>query len=77
MYIVFMYSLYATKYLCHYVYVCETYQWYECTYVAPPMRMGAWSMACVPRQQIEYYYYYYVYVYGMQVYVYMWQLIFP
>ena len=29
------------------------------TYVAPPMRMGAWSMACVLRQQIEYYYYLY------------------
>ena len=27
-------------------------------YVAPPMRMGAWSMACVLRQRIEYYYYY-------------------
>ena len=26
-------------------------------YVAPPMRMGAWSMACVLRQRIEYYYY--------------------
>ena len=25
-------------------------------YVAPPMRMGAWSMARVLRQQIEYYY---------------------
>ena len=23
------------------------------------MRMGAWSMACVLRRQIEYYYYYY------------------
>ena len=27
-------------------------------YVAPPMRMGAWSMARVLRQRIEYYYYY-------------------
>ena len=26
--------------------------------VAPPMRMGAWSMARVLRQRIEYYYYY-------------------
>ena len=25
--------------------------------IAPPMRMGTWSMACVQRQQIEYYYY--------------------
>ena len=28
-------------------------------YVAPPMRVGVWSMACVLQQQIEYYYYYY------------------
>ena len=27
--------------------------------VAPPLRMGAWSMARVLRQRIEYYYYYY------------------
>ena len=26
-------------------------------YVAPPMRMGAWSMARVLRQRIEYYIY--------------------
>ena len=24
-------------------------------YVAPPMRMGAWLMACTLRQRIEYY----------------------
>ena len=28
-------------------------------YVAPPMRMGAWSMARVLRQRIEYYIYIY------------------
>ena len=27
-------------------------------YVAPPMRMGVWSMAHVLRQWIEYYYYF-------------------
>ena len=27
----------------------------SCMYVAPPMRMGAWSMARVLRQRIEYY----------------------
>ena len=26
-------------------------------YVAPLMRMGAWSMACVLRRRIDYYYY--------------------
>ena len=32
---------------------------YECMYVAPPVRMGMWSMARVLWRRIEYYYYFY------------------
>ena len=36
-------------------------------YVAPPMRMGAWSMARVLRQRIEYYIYIYIHNTGINV----------
>ena len=35
--------------------IIHTYLYMMCMYVAPPMRMGAWSMARVLRQWIEYY----------------------
>ena len=35
------------------------YYQYDCIYyVAPPVKMGAWSITCVLRQQIYYYYYF-------------------
>ena len=39
--------------------VSFTHLQYDCIYyVAPPVKMGAWSITCVLRQQIYYYYYF-------------------
>ena len=45
--------------ICMYVYVC----------VAPPMIVGAWSMAVVLWQLLEYYYYYYYHTKGNNNYI--------